>query len=162
MKSLGRPGIATIAGIGLCAAALVCSAGAAAAPFSVVPLPVGGPICSGGLTTFVGPADAGAPVAAAVPAEATLVDVTTVGAAGAAPCGPAAADLTTLAAPVVPMGLPGPVPPVPIAPIPPAPGGLPPVPMVAPGPAGAAAASPVAGVLTDVIGAPVGLAGGTK
>lgn len=110
-------------------------------------------MCSGGLTSMVGPAAVGAP------ADATLVGTT---GAVLAPCGPAAADLTAMAGPVVPMGLPGPIPPVPIAPIPVVPGAPPPVPFVAPGPAGAAAASPVAGLATDVIGAPIGLAGGTK
>ncbi|WP_133054308.1 hypothetical protein [Mycolicibacter kumamotonensis] len=120
----------------------------------MAPLPIGGPICNGGLTAFVGPAGA------AAPADATLVDTTAV--VAGAPCGPAAADLTTLAAPVVPMGLPGPVPPVPIAPIPVLPGAPPPVPLVAPGPAGAAAASPLVGMAADAAGAPIGLAGGTK
>ncbi|WP_164517865.1 MULTISPECIES: hypothetical protein [unclassified Mycobacterium] len=52
--------------------------------------------------------------------------------------------------------------PIPIAPIPVVPGLPPPVPLVAPGPAGAAAASPIAGLMTDAISAPIGLAGGTK
>ena len=167
MKSLGRTGIAAFAGIGLCANAFFFGAEAVAGPW--VPLPLGGPVCAGGVAVLTGPAPdgavlAGAPGGAVVgggaPAEATLVDTTT--AVAGAPCGPAAADLTTLAGPVVPMALPGPVPPVPIAPIPVLPGALPPVPLVAPGPAGAAAASPIAGVLTDAIGAPIGLAGGTK
>lgn len=150
MKSLGRPGIAIFAGIGLCASALILGASAAAAPL-IAPLPVGGPVCAGGVVALT--SGEAAPVAGV--ADATLVAGTAV------PCGPAAADLATLAGPV-PMGLPGPVPPVPIAPIPVIPGAPPPVPFVAPGPAGAAAASPVAGVLTDAIGAPIGLAGGTK
>ena len=152
MKSLGRAGIAIYAGIGLCASALIFSSDAAAAPLA--PLPMGGPVCSGGVVAFTAPADG-----AGVPAGATLVDTTAV--VAGAPCGPAAADLTAMAGPVVPMAFPGPVPPVPIAPIPVVPGAPPPVPFVAPGPAGAAAASPIAGVLTDA-SAPIGLAGGTK
>lgn len=152
MKSLGRPGIAIFAGIGLSASALFFSASAAAAPSRMAPLPVGGPVCAGGVVALT----SGEVVPVAGAADATLV-----GAGAGVPCGPAAADLTTLAGPV-PMGLPGPVPPVPIAPIPVIPGAPPPVPFVAPGPAGAAAASPIAGVATDVISAPIGLAGGTK
>lgn len=151
MKSLGRPGIALFAGIGLCASALIFSAGAAAAPSSVAPLPVGGPVCAGGVVALT--SGEAAPVAGA--ADAAVL------AGAGVPCGPAAADLTTLAGPV-PMGLPGPVPPVPIAPIPVLPGAPPPVPFVAPGPAGAAAASPIAAAATEAIGAPIGLAGGTK
>jgi len=145
VKSLGRFGKAVFAGIGFYASGLILGAPAGAVP--VANLPLGGPVCAGGVVTQT----AGDGPAAAAP----------IGAAGAVPCGPAAADLTTLAGPV-PMGLPGPVPPVPIAPIPVVPGMPPPVPMVAPGPAGAAAASPIAGLMTDAISAPIGLAGGTK
>lgn len=119
-----------------------------------MPFPTGGPVCQGGVASFVDPAGA---------AGVVLAD------AAAAPCGPEAADLTTLAAP---MAFPGPVPaapvvpmapPVPVLPppVPVVPGGPPPVPFVAPGPAGAGAASPIAGVLADA-GLPVNLAGGSK
>lgn len=154
MKSLGRLGKAIFAGIGFYASGLILSGQAGAVP--VVHLPLGGPVCAGGvvaLSSAEGAAPGAAPVAA--PADATLA------AAAGVPCGPAAADLTTLAGPV-PMGLPGPVAPIPIAPIPVVPGLPPPVPLVAPGPAGAAAASPIAGLMTDAISAPIGLAGGTK
>lgn len=145
VKSLGRLGKAIFAGIGFYASGLILSGPAGAVP--VVNLPLGGPVCAGGVIAQTS-GDGGAPAGV-------------VGAAGAVPCGPAAADLTTLAGPV-PMGLPGPVPPIPIAPIPVVPGLPPPVPLVAPGPAGAAAASPIAGLMTDAISAPIGLAGGTK
>lgn len=150
MKSLGRLGKAIFAGIGFYAGGLIFSGQVGAAPVAFLPL--GGPVCAGGVVALSS-ADGAAPIAA--PADATLA------AAAGVPCGPAAADLTTLAGPV-PMGLPGPVPPIPIAPIPVVPGLPPPVPLVAPGPAGAAAASPIAGLMTDVISAPIGLAGGTK
>lgn len=142
MKSLGRLGKAIFAGIGFYASGLILSGQAGAVP--VVHLPLGGPVCAGGVIAQT--SGDGGVVAAPV------------GAAGAVPC---AADVTTLAGPV-PMGLPGPVPPIPIAPIPVVPGLPPPVPLVAPGPAGAAAASPIAGLMTDAISAPIGLAGGTK
>ncbi|BBY32467.1 hypothetical protein MMIN_05280 [Mycolicibacter minnesotensis] len=143
MKSLGRLVTAIFAGIGFYAGALI--VGGPAGAFPTAPLPIGGPVCAGGvIAQTAGEAPAGAPGV--------------VGAAGAVPC---AADVTTLAGPV-PMGLPGPVPPIPIAPIPVVPGLPPPVPLVAPGPAGAAAASPIAGLATDAISAPIGLAGGTK
>lgn len=124
-----------------------------------------------------GGAGAGAPAPAGVigttAGEATLADATTV----VAPCFPAAGDLTMLAGPAAPMALPGPIPaapvaPVPVAPLPVVPAGplipaapgapVPPVPFVAPGPAGAAAASPIAGVLTDAFGMPVDLTAGSK
>ncbi len=142
MKSLGRIGKAIFAGVGFYASGLILSGQAGAVP--VAHLPLGGPVCAGGVIAQTS-GDGGA---AAAP----------VGAAGAVPC---AADLTTLAGPV-PMALPGPVPPIPIAPIPVVPGFPPPVPLVAPGPAGAAAASPLVGLAADAASAPIGLAGGTK
>ncbi len=174
MKSLGRLSKAIFAGIGFYAGAVIVSGQAGAVP--VRSLPLGGPVCAGGvvaLSSADGAAPVAAPVAGAVPVagpvgaapgiagaapgpgDATLVSGTEV------PCGPSAADLTHLAGPV-PMGLPGPVAPIPIAPIPVVPGLPAPVPLVAPGPAGAAAASPIAGLMTDAISAPIGLAGGTK
>lgn len=150
MKSFERLAEAIFAGIGVYAGALIFSGVAGAVPSA--PLPLGGPVCAGGVVALTS-GDGAAPVAGV--ADATLVAGTGV------PCGPAVADVTTLAGPV-PMGLPGPVPPIPIAPIPVVPGMPPPVPLVAPGPAGAAAASPIAGLMTDAISAPIGLAGGTK
>lgn len=129
---------------------------------------MGGPVCTGGVASFIGPAAGGAGAGGAGAGGGVLTDVATPTAA----CAPVGADLTGVVGPVVPMAFPGPLPaapvvpaapPVPlIPPIPVVPGAPPPVPLAAPGPAGAAAASPLVGVLTDGIGFPVDLAGGSK